>query len=791
MRKKVLLFLTGLFLSLSVYAQQGTIKGRVYDAKNNESLAFVNVVVLNTTKGSATDENGYYEIGGLEPGYYNVQVSYLGYETNTVYEVQVFNSKPAIVDFAMEEAAESLNEVVIRPNLFKRTKVTPLSVKSIGVTEIIRSPGGGRDISRVVQTLPGVASSPASNRNDMIIRGGGPAENKFYVDEFEVNAINHFTTQGASGGVWGIIDANQLKRLDLISGAFPTYADNALSSVFEIRLKEGNSEKFDMQLNMGVIQRGINVNGPLGENTTFLAGVRQANFDLIFSNRPVIPKFTDFIAKSVTKINDKNKIEIFGLAAFDDLNYNTDVENTDENLYVLERVRRIKQNTYTIGAKWIKYWKNGQTRVIVSRSGLTNDITKYKDNDETKEKLLDYYSEETTGGIAVRNRMRFGDVQIGFGAGFKRKQLTVDNHSFRVNRNGVQPVVYETDLAVHKAGAYFDISRSYLDGKLDVAMGIRADLNDYSEEFSNPLNQISPRLSVSYDLTDNLSLNANTGIYYQDPSMLSLSYTENDVLVNKENGLKPIKTTHYVVGLEYNTGINSAITLEGFYKLYENYPFSIKDQISLANKGAGFGVYGAEPLSPASNGRSYGMELMYQQKLYKGFYGMLSYTFVKSEFTNNDETYTASSWDYGHILSATLGKRFKNNWEIGAKWVFYGGVPYTPYDETASAKIQNWDTKNRGILDYSQLNSLRTNSYHQLDLRVDKKFYFKKWNLNLFADIQNVYDYIGGIPPNLILDRDENGQPQIDPANPGSYKVKYADPEGFGMRPNIGIIVEF
>ncbi len=792
MKRKILFSVLWTLWSLWVLqAQQGVIKGRVFDASNNEGLPYVNVVIPETETGTSTDEEGNFVIDHLKPGFYNVRFSYLGYETRTVYEIQVFNSKPSVINVGLKPAPEALEQVVIQTGLFSKPKETPVSLRRLNATEIIRSPGGGRDISRVVQTLPGVASAPASNRNDMIIRGGGPSENRFYVDGFEVYAINHFTTQGASGGVWGILDANQLKELNLITGAFPSYADNALSSVFDIQLKEGNPDRLDLQMNLGVLQRGINANGPIGKHTGFIASVRQANFDIIFPNRPVIPKFSDALFKSVTKINNNNRIELFGLMAIDDLNYNTDVEKTDENLYTLERVRRIKQSTYTAGIKWTSFGKNGRTDIIISRNALINDITKHKNNDESQIKLLDYFSEEAVNHIAVRAEFRSGKIHIGFGGSFKHQTQNTENHSFAVNATGIHPVNFKTELGFIKWGLYINADRSFLNRRLDIAAGIRTDFGNYSGNFSNPLEQLSPRLSVSYALNNQWSLNANTSVYYQDPPMTALAYTENGKPVNKENGIKPIRATHYIIGLEYNTGFNSAVTLEGFLKQYKHYPFSLRDSISLANKGAGFGVYGAEPLNSGSQGRSYGLELMYQQKLYKGFYGMLSYTFVKSEFTNGNDDYNPSSWDYGHILSASIGKIFPRNWEIGAKWVFYGGTPYTPYDEQASALKQNWDTHNRGILDYSQLNALRTNAYHQLDVRVDKKFYFGKWNLNLFADIQNVYDHIGGIPPNLILDRDDNHQPQTDPDNPQAYKLKYAEPEGFGLRPNLGIIIEF
>ncbi len=754
-------------------------------------MPFVAIQIQNTNKGIVTDDNGQFLLSGLNPGYINIEASFLGYEKYLVYEIQIFNNKPVQIEILLKENSTELDEVVIKPKLFEKPVETPNSIKNMGVTEIKRVPGGGQDISRIIQTLPGVTSSPAINRNDIMVRGGGPTENSFYVDDFEVNAINHFSTQGASGGIWGIIDANHLSNFNLSTGAFPMYADNTLSSVFNLELKRGNTDKFESQINLGTIQRGVNFDGPIGEKTTFLAGIRQANFDLLFTNSPIIPLFTDGIAKLNIRITQKSELELFGISAIDNLNYNTDIELTDENFAALERARKIEQVTYTAGAKLTHYWKNGNSKFIYSHNNLKNSVIKYLDNDETKEKILNYNSYETTERLEIRNLFYLGNYKLTSGINYKKANYDVTNNSYQVGTEGISIYDYNNKLSIDLYGLYVNIGNQFMNNKLGISMGFRMDANNFSKEFSNPLQQFSPRASISYELTNNLSINASSGIYYQNPSLTSLGYIENDMLINKTNNIKPIKNFQIVLGSEYNTKFNSAISVEGFYKNYQYYPFSVNDKISLANKGAGFGVFGDEELVSTSEGRSYGVELFYQQKLFKGYYGMFSFTWVKSEFKNSDEKYTSSSWDYGNIVSIIIGKRFRDNWEIGGKWMYYGGIPYTPFNEEASALIANWILKNRGIEDYTKLNQERTNAYHQLDIRVDKKFFFKKWNLNLFLDLQNVYNYVGGIAPNLILDRDDENQPQVNPEKPDSYIIKYAENEGFGIRPNLGFIVEF
>ena len=308
----------------------------------------------------------------------------------------------------------------------------------------------------------------------------------------------------------------------------------------------------------------------------------------------------------------------------------------------------------------------------------------------------------------------------------------------------------------------------------------------------NPLDQLSPMLSLSYRMTENFYINANVGRFHQLPAYTILGYRDaSNELANKNNEVKYIRADHYVAGLEYLTDWNARFTVEGFYKEYSRYPFSLNDSISLANVGTDFGVVGNEPVTSTSDGRSYGAEFLYQQKMLKGFYGIVAYTYVTSEFEGKNGGYIPSSWDSKHIVSLTGGKRFKNGWEIGVRWLYSGGSPYTPYDIATSSLKEVWDVNGRGLLDYNQLNSAREANFHQLNVRVDKKIFLDRFSLNFYLDVQNAYGYKTKVAPLLLVVRDENGAPVTDPNDPSRYQTKLVENPSGIVQPTLGIIIEF
>ncbi|GAB2487347.1 TonB-dependent receptor [Algoriphagus taiwanensis] len=792
-----------LFTIVSFQAiSQGTIRGKITNPVNNEPVAFANVLILETDLGAITDENGNYEITNIPPGLYNVRASFVGYKTSTQYEIQVTLARAVQLDFSLEEDASELSEVVVASE-FTRSDETPISVRKINSNEIERYPGGNRDISRVIQALPGVASTP-SFRNDIIIRGGAPNENKFFVDEIEIPVINHFATQGSSGGPTGILNVNLIKSVDVITGGFPADRMNSLSSFFEFQLKEGRNDKMFTQLTLGASEFTFSNEGPIGKNTTYLISARRSYLQFLFSalGLPFLPTFNDFQVKTTTKINEKTELTFIGVGAIDNSVLNFDVpddeteDEKDARLYLLDNLPYTSQWNYATGLKLKKFRDNGFWTFILSRNMLNNRSYKYFENNESNPDNLiyDYTSQESENKFRAENSVFKKTFNLKYGINYEYSRFLVNTYDeFTFASQGI--ILNVNDKTnFHSYGAFISASKNFNQERLLLTGGIRIDGSDFGQTAQNPLNQLSPRVSISYQLKPNLYLTANSGIYYQKPPYTSLGFRNNEgELVNQENNIRFIRSTHFIGGIErVIPEKNRRFSVEGFYKLYDNYPSSIANGISLANLGADFGVIGNEPVLSDSRGRAYGLEFLAQQRLFKGFYGIAAVTLVRSEFTNpNTEGFVPSAWDNGIIVSMTAGKRFQRNWELGARWRYLGGLPYTPIDVATSSQIPIYDSRPQGVLDFNQINTLRLEAFHQLDLRVDKKYFYNKWNLNWYIDIQNLYNFEAEQPPLLVPNRDANGRPIVDPTNPGSYETRLVANTAGRILPTVGIIVEF
>ena len=794
----VLLLLT----PFGLFAQNGIIKGKISDKISNEAIPFANVLVIGTDFGTTTDENGLYEITGLAPGLYNIRASFVGYEDATAFEIQVTNSKPATADFALASSSQKLDEVVIKAPPFKKTEESPVSLRTIGVAEIQRNPGGNRDISKVVQTLPGVTITPAF-RNDLIIRGGAPNENRFFLDDVEVPNINHFATQGASGGPVGLINVNFINEVDFFSGAFPANRGNAVSSVFNFRQRDGRDDRIGGTFMVSATDIGLTLEGPIGDKTTFLLSARRSYLQFLFKifELPFLPIYNDFQAKVKIKLDKKNELTFIGLGAYDQFELNLEANDTEEQQSILDRLPENPQWSYTNGLVYKHYRPNGYYTVVLSRSMLDNKAIKYYQNDKSNPNnlILDYQSQEIENKLRLENTVRAGDFRLNYGVGYEFARYNNSTFNRIFTSAGAQTIDYSSAFNFSKYNLFGQISRKFIDNRLSLSAGIRADANTYSEEMSNLLEQLSPRFSASYSLTKNLALNFNAGIFYQLPPYTILGYQQGGEFINKNNGIKYIRNNQLVAGLEFNTNNNARITVEGFYKGYANYPFLLRDSLTLANLGGDFGVVGNEPATPRSKGRSYGLEFLIQQRLFKGFYGIAAYTLGWSEFEDKNKVLLPSSWDARHIVNLTLGKKLKKNWEIGLNWRFQTGLPRTPFSNN-SALVANWDVNGRGIPDYNQLNTERSEAINFLDFRVDKKWFFPKWSLNLYFDIENMFS-TSVSSPELFLDRplDSDGRPVgsgviLNPdASVGEqrYRTKILD-NGTGRAiPSIGLMIEW
>ncbi|MFM2146539.1 MAG: hypothetical protein RL732_1375, partial [Bacteroidota bacterium] len=360
----------------------------------------------------------------------------------------------------------------------------------------------------------------------------------------------------------------------------------------------------------------------------------------------------------------------------------------------------------------------------------------------------------------------------------------------------------ETEFNMLRYGAFLSGTIKLFDDGLTLTAGMRADANNYMTSGGNPVDQFSPRIAATIRLADVLNANVSVARYYKIPSYTILGFKLNDAFVNKDAAY--IRSDHLVGGLEWLPSGTTRVTAEGFYKQYSNYPVSVVNRVSMANFGGDFGVFGNERISSTGKGQAYGFEFLFQQRLTKNFYGILSYTYYVSRFTGIDGSYLPSAWDNRHLLSFTGGYRFKKNWEVGVRFRYLGGAPYTPYDINKSLDYYPFIAE--PVLDYSRINSQRTEGFHAADLRVDKKFNFRKWTFDLFLDVQNIYNSVNPTAPGFTLKR--NADESIAtltgaPYAPGSY----ADPllpnnrqqaipvllprDSGSFLPSIGFVIEF
>lgn len=807
--KLIFQFFTVLILSTVVLqaqtARNGVIEGRVFHAQNHEPLPFVQIVIQGTNKATLSDESGNFTLTGLEPGYIKLAASSVGFQATTTDEIYVTNAKKANVEIFMEESQVELEAVTVKASPFRRQEESPLSLRRIEISEIEKNPGGNRDISKVIQSFPGVGST-ASYRNDLIVRGGGPSENRFFLDGVEIPNLNHFATQGASGGAAGIINVDFVRGVDFYSGAFPASRGNALSSVMEFRQIDGNQEKLRFKGSIGATDLALTLDGPLNERTTFMVSARRSYLQLLFRllELPFLPTYNDFQFKVRTKFDQRHELTVIGIGAYDQSELNTGANETPGQRYILEFLPVNRQWNYTFGLVYRNYHDRGNTTWVLSRNYLNNAAYKYEQNNPDLGKTFDYASEEADNRFRVEHLTRLENgLKLSYGLNFDYATYENSTQNTIFVDDSLQDYQYTSDIYMFNYGMFIQASKLFFRERLSLSAGLRADGSSYATTMSNPLNQLSPRFSLSYQATGNWFLNLNAGRYFQRPPYTMLGYRNGDELVNRTNGIRYIASNQFVTGVEYRQSDKYQFTLEGFYKFYDHYPFSLEDSVSLASRGDGFGVYGAEPVYSIGQGRAFGFEVLGRARDLAKINLVLAYTYFRSESLNSDESLSRlpetvpTTWDSRHILNITATRPFNRNWSVGMKWRFVGGSPYTPYDADKSSIREVWDARGIAYPDYARFNTLRISAFHQLDVRVDKQYFFDKWSLNFYVDIQNLYNFKSEEPDIFTrtatyLGEPVENDPYTDENGVERYQMSVIPPDGQGtILPTIGVIVEF
>lgn len=783
-----------LLLSVSsLLAQQGTIKGRVYSARNNEPLEFATVQVQGMELGGRTDLEGRFVLTDVKPGFVRLLVRMVGYETTLSEELQVLGNQTSFIDIALSEEATSLKEVLVRPKVFLKRAESPLSLQTLGLKQIEKSAGANRDVSKLVQTLPGVGATDP-NRNDLIVRGGGPSENVFYLDGIEIPVINHFSTQGASGGGVGMINPDFVREINFYSGAFPASRPGALSSVMEIKQRDGDADRIHFKASVGASDAALTVEGPLGAKASFIASARQSYLQWLFKaiKLPFLPTYNDFQLKYKHRFDPHHELTIIGIGALDNMRLNTQLQTTGTEVqrYILGYLPEYRQWNYTVGAVYKHYARGHVDSWTLSRNMLRNRGVKYQDNDPAAGKLSEYQSAEAENKLRYERVYTALPFKLSLGAGLR--YASYSNEAERLTLDAGRFVSRSTsaEARLFAYTAFAQASDEYLDRRLKLSLGLGLVGNTLNARMLNPLPQLSPRLSATYALTEDIDLNATLGRYAMRPSYTTMGYRASDGSYPNQERLGYIISHQAVLGAEYHPGDYLRFSAEGFYKAYSGYPISELEGVSLASKGTEYGQVGDEAVESTGLGRAYGLELVARLSPWRQLSATATYTLFRSEFTDRAGVYRPSSWDTQQMLNLLLSYRLGRSWYLSARWRYIGGEPYTPIDMERSTDRAAWALTHRAYPDYARFNTLRLPHKHQLDLRLDKEFYFKRWMLNLYVDVQNAY-LSGTVNAPVYTNLDASGRVLAHPTDPSRQQLRQLDYYSRLVLPTLGLIAKF
>ena len=743
------------FTPLYLLAQIGVITGSIVDHDTNDPIIAANVVVEGTHIGAATNEQGKFRITRVPVGNQSLRVTVIGYETVVRSDIMINPVKPVVVDFKLKPSVIEFGEITVRPQYFTERSDKLISTQSQSNEEIRRLPGGFEDVVRAISILPGVAQ-PQSGRNDLIVRGGAPSENLYVIDGLEVPNINHFGTQGASGGPISFINLDFVSSTTFSSGGFGVRYGDRLSSVLSLNLRDGRKDRFGGKGTISASQFGLNLEGPVGNNGSMLFSARRSYLDFIFKANGFgfVPEYWDFMTKINYPLGKNDDLQLLGIAALDRTRFFNDTrENRIDNSTVLGS----SQDQAVGGLSWRHLFRGGFSRLVLGQSWVNYH---YFQNDSTLTPLFRNHSlehetlitgnvvyhpvsgTELTGGLQARLVNLDADILL---------PGSVDDYGYTAALD-----LNTSDQALKTAG-WLQIAQDIR--KFEMILGVRYDSFDMiQDKFA-----FSPRISIRYNVTQLSSVKVSAGRYKQAPSFIWL-------LTQPENKrLKYINADQLIVGMEHLIRDDTIISLEGYYKKYSDYPASeTRKYLVMANTGAGYGgaeegyaSFGIDPLVSRGSGWAQGGELFLQKKYSEvPLYGTLSLSYNRSRFKGLDGIERPGSYDQRWIFNIGGGYAPDRNWEISSRIRYASGRPYTPLESDLSRQAQKY-------------NSERVKNNFTIDVRIDRHWYLDKYTIITYIDIQN------------LLNRKVYDVPKYDP-----YEKKPDQTAGIGILPSIGLSVE-
>ncbi len=726
--QKSLVLLLAVFIFSSILGAQipkGTLKGKVVNSATKEPLIGVNVILDGAALGAATGTDGFFVVENVPAGSYKVTFMYMGFSNLVKTDVQVNPGRISFINAEMKETIVEGEEVTVTAGYFHEDAAEPVSIYSFNAEEVRRSPGSAGDVSRILMALPS-AAKVADNSNDLMVRGGSPMENAFFIDNIQLPNINHFPVQGATGGPIGILNVDLIDDVKFYTGGFSAAYGDRLSSVVDIEFREGSREKFESQLDFNMSGFGGLAEGPLGngKGSWILTG-RRSFLDMITGaiGTGVAPRYGDVHGKLTYDLNASNRLTVLNVFGASAIKYKQD-EAADLGQ---SSFGDYFANQNTFGLNWRTLWKSrGYSNTSLSYTFVKSNDDWYHVNDGKNQQASTYYE----GWLRFRNVNYFqvdkkNKFEFGLDASMNTANYDYTFNEYTTRLGDVVPSVdVNKDVRFSTGGLFFNYSWQPME-KLTTNWGVRADYFSHNKSMA-----VSPRLSARLQLNERIALNAGFGEFYQ--TLPAIILTQNSEFKELNNP----KATHYIVGMEWLATSDTKISLEAYYKKYENFPLDPSDpSLFVVDEGRSMSYFRFyEQLVDEGEASAHGIEFLIQKKLAKDFYGLISASYFRSRYRDFNGVWLDRVYDNQYLFSVIGGYKPNNKWEFSLRWNYAGGVPYTPFDIEQSTKF------NVGIIDQSRINEARYPDYHTLNIRVDRRFFFQSSSIVAYMSLWNAYN---------------------------------------------------
>ena len=702
--------LFSLFTS-ALFAQStsGTISGELRDGATQQPLQYANIIIEGTSLGAVTNDLGYYRIQNVAAGTYSIKAMMIGYQSAVRSDVVVMPKRNTAVNLELIQSAIEMKSVSVSADYFQKPTENSVSFKSLLPEEIRRSPGSAEDIFRVMQSLPGVATAGGKSAQ-LIVRGGSPDENLTLLDNVEIYNPIHFARTGESMGIISIINPSLLKEVDFMTGGFPAKYGDKMSSVFEMKMKDGNKELMNTDLNVNLGGFGAMIDGPVSEKGSVVFSARRGFFDLLTSllNKPAAPRYYDAVGKLTYDLDAKNRISIVGFYYLDQISREGTVQGSGENKKYNYLTRDDYGSAFGINWRWLT---SSNMFMLTTASYTSNGWNSLQGTESDRELKGDDIQENEFSLKSELNYQASHSLDFKIGGMIKlidsRHRTWTPQDTTRSGQLIAATSISYNPSVTQKPSIFFQTTYQPVP-VLSFTAGFRYDYFAFNKEGNT-----SPRISASLHLTDKLSLNAAMGSFYQTPASYQIALDPANQL------LKSSKADHYILGVEQRLSDDSKVSVEVYHKELKNVIVGSDTSSILTNNGSGYAD---------------GIEFFLQKKLTDGMVGSASYTYsISKRKDTSAQAYYNFEYDRPHIFNLIIGLELGNGWQIGAKFQYASGNPYTPVVGTIKKAGTYF------VVD-GVVNSARYPEYHKLDLRVDKKFYFTNWNLTFYLDLWNVYN---------------------------------------------------